>query len=130
MLRGMATVTYYAEDHEAAKAWYTEFLGMEPYFERPGYFEFRIGDYQHELGVIDAKFAPGKQTEPGGEIVRWHVDDLEGTFARLLELGAKEYEPITERGPGFVTASVVDPFGNVLGVMTNVHYLAVLAERS
>ncbi|KDN24184.1 VOC family protein [Amycolatopsis rifamycinica] len=130
MLRGMATVTYYAEDHEAAKAWYTEFLGVEPYYGVPGYFEFRIGDYQHELGIIDRRYAPFAHAEPGGEIVRWHVDDLEATFARLLELGAKEYEPIIERGPGFVTASVVDPFGNVLGIMTNVHYLAVLAERS
>ncbi|WP_199853225.1 hypothetical protein [Plantactinospora sp. BC1] len=31
-----------------------------------------------------------------------------------------------ERGPGFVTASVVDPFGNILGVMENQHYLEVL----
>ncbi|MEV7098816.1 VOC family protein [Amycolatopsis sp. NPDC051045] len=130
MLRGMATVSYYAADHEAAKAWYTEFLGLEPYFQRPGYAEFRIGDYQHEFGLIDRKYAPATQDAPGGEIVYWHVDDLEATVARLLELGAKEFEPITERGPGFVTASVADPFGNVLGVMTNVHYLAVLAERS
>jgi predicted enzyme related to lactoylglutathione lyase len=126
----MATVSYYAADHEAAKAWYTEFLGVEPYFQRPGYAEFRIGDYQHELGLIDREYAPATQDGPGGEIVYWHVDDLEATVARLLELGAKEFEPITERGPGFVTASVADPFGNVLGVMTNVHYLAVLAERS
>lgn len=130
MLRGMATVSFYADDHEAAKAWYTEFLGIEPYFTVPGYAEFRIGDYRHEFGIIDRRYAPAKQDGPGGEIVFWHVDDLEATVARLLELGAKEYEPITERGPGFVTASVVDPFGNVLGVMTNVHYLAVLAERS
>jgi len=40
-------------------------------------------------------------------------------------LGATEYQPITKRGEGFVTASVVDPFGNVLGVMYNQHYLAV-----
>lgn len=130
MLRGMATVTYYAEDHEAAKAWYTEFLGIEPYFTVPGYFEFRIGDYRHELGVIDRKYAPGTPDGPGGQVVHWHVDDLEATFARLLALGAKEFEPVTVRGEGFVTASVVDPFGNVLGIMTNGHYLAVLAERS
>ena len=34
-----------------------------------------------------------------------------------------------ERGPGFVTASVVDPFGNILGVMVNQHYLDVLSSR-
>ena len=126
MLRGMATVSYFADDHAAAKRWYTEFLGIEPYFERPGYAEFRIGDYQHELGLIDRKYVPASMGGPSGEIVYWHVDDLEATVARLTELGAKEYEPITERVPGFVTASVVDPFGNVLGVMTNAHYLDVL----
>ncbi len=130
MLRGMATVSYFADDHAAAQAWYTEFLGIEPYFQRPGYAEFRIGDYQHELGLIDRQYVPASMGGASGEIVYWHVDDLDATVARLHELGAEEYEPSTERGPGFVTASVVDPFGNVLGVMTNVHYLAVLAERS
>ncbi|NEW37168.1 VOC family protein, partial [Nocardia cyriacigeorgica] len=63
-------------------------------------------------------------------IVHWHVDDLQAAFDRLLALGATEYDPITERGAGtgFVTASVVDPFGNVLGIMSNPHYLEVLAE--
>ncbi|MGW5724234.1 VOC family protein [Amycolatopsis sp. NPDC003865] len=126
----MATVSYFADDHAAAQAWYTEFLGIEPYFQRPGYAEFRIGDYRHELGLIDRKYVPASVGGASGEIVYWHVDDLDATVARLKELGAKEHEPITERGPGFVTASVVDPFGNVLGVMTNAHYLAVLAERS
>ena len=56
----------------------------------------------------------------------WHVDDLAGTVERLLAMGATEYQPLREQGPGFVTASVVDPFGNILGVMTNVHYLEVL----
>jgi hypothetical protein len=44
-------------------------------------------------------------------------------------MGAKEYEALTRRGEaGFVTASVVDPFGNVLGVMYNPHYLEVLGS--
>jgi hypothetical protein len=36
---------------------------------------------------------------------------------------AKQLDGVRERGPGFVTASVVDPFGNVLGIMYNRHYL-------
>ena len=48
----------------------------------------------------------------------------------MLALGAKEHAPITEQGDGFITASVVDPFGNVLGLMYNQHYLAILAESS
>ncbi|MFF9911930.1 VOC family protein [Streptomyces sp. NPDC013457] len=131
MLRGLTTVSFWADDLTAAKAWYTELLGLEPYFERPGYAEFRIGDYQHELGLIDRAYAPaGPATgEPGGAIVYWHVDDVRATLDRLLSLGAKEYEPLTPRGPGFVTASVTDPFGNVLGVMQNQHYVDVLRGR-
>jgi predicted enzyme related to lactoylglutathione lyase len=133
-LRGFSTISFWTDDVPAAVAWYTEFLGIEPYFERPGpdgrpaYVEFRIGDYQAELGLVDRKFAPaGSATEPGGAIMYWHVDDLNATVERLLSMGAKEYQPITPRGDeGFVTAAVVDPFGNVLGVMYNPHYLDVL----
>jgi hypothetical protein len=46
----------------------------------------------------------------------------------VLALGAKEHAPITEQGDGFITASVVDPFGNVLGLMYNQHYLDILAN--
>jgi predicted enzyme related to lactoylglutathione lyase len=132
MLRGLTTVSFYADDMAAATKWYAELLGIEPYFTRPvdgppAYVEFRIGDYQHELGLIDRRFAPPRAaTGPGGAVVFWHVDDVAAAFERLLALGASEYEPVTERGPGFVTASVVDPFGNVLGVMYNQHYLDIL----
>jgi hypothetical protein len=60
--------------------------------------------------------------------MHWHVDDLDATVARLVSMGAEVHHPITPRGDtGFVTASVVDPFGNVLGVMSNPHYLDILA---
>jgi len=131
MLRGLTTISFWADDLEAAKAWYTEVLGIEPYYVVPeGYAEFRIGDYQHELGLIDRRFAPaGMPREPGGAVIYWHVDDLHGSYARLLAMGASEYQPITERGEGFVTAAVVDPFGNVLGIMYNQHYLNVLGAQ-
>jgi predicted enzyme related to lactoylglutathione lyase len=129
-LRGLATISFWADDLDAATKWYAELLGIQPYFERPGYREFRIGDYQHELGLIDRAYAPHTTSEPGGVIAYWHVDDLPGTLEKLLAMGATEYEPLRERGPGFITASVVDPFGNVLGIMTNRHYLEVLAEKA
>ena len=129
MLRGMATLSFWAADHEAAKRWYTEFLGMAPYFERPGYVEFRVGDYSHELGIIDSRYAPPGQTDsPSGAILYWHVDDVDAVRQRLLALGATEHEPPTVRGEGWTTASVVDPFGNILGIMTNPHYLEVLGS--
>lgn len=127
MLRGLTTVSFYAADLGAASAWYAELLGIDPYFNQPGYIEFRIGDYEHELGIIDSKYAPvGSARSVGGEITFWHVDDLAATVRKLLSMGATVYEPQTERGAGFVTASVVDPFGNILGVMYNPHYLEIL----
>ena len=111
-------------------------LGIEPYFVRsvagaPAYIEFRIGDYQHELGIIDRRFSPHPDaSSPGGAITYWHVDDVESAVKRLVSLGATLHEDVTTRGPGFVTASVVDPFGNILGVMYNEHYLEILEFRS
>jgi predicted enzyme related to lactoylglutathione lyase len=133
VLKGIATITFYANDHDAAKKWYIEFLGISPYLDTPGYFEFRIGDYKHELGIIDGRFAPGGGPKPAaGAVTYWHVDDLKATVERLISMGATEYEPITVRGDGtlgFVTASVVDPFGNIIGIMTNPHYLEILHNK-
>ncbi|GAA1554383.1 VOC family protein [Kribbella sancticallisti] len=137
MLRGFATVSFFVQDMAAAKAWYTELLGIEPYFARPeigtpAYLEFRFGDFQCELGLIDAKYSPhGVSDQPAGAIIYWHTDDLEGTVERLLSLGATLNESITARGDtGFRTASVVDPFGNIIGVMYNPHYLEILETLS
>jgi predicted enzyme related to lactoylglutathione lyase len=134
MLRGMATVSYWADDLKAARRWYAELLGVEPYFERPdaenpAYVEIRIGDAQDELGIIDRKYAPpGGPAGPGGAVLYWHVDDIEATLARLKAMGATDYQPLTPREAGFITASVVDPFGNILGVMVNPHYLEMLGS--
>mgnify|MGYP001092739050 CR=1 FL=1 len=131
-LRGMATVSFWADDVAAARAWYTELFGIEAYFQRPdsahpAYVEFRIGDSEDEFGIIDRRYAPkAMRPGPGGAVLFWHVDDIEAAFARLIALGAREYEPITSRGDtGFVTASVLDPFGNILGIMYNPHYVAM-----
>jgi catechol 2,3-dioxygenase-like lactoylglutathione lyase family enzyme len=138
MFRGFATISFSADDLAAARDWYSELLGVEPYYAfppspaAPAYLEFRVGDDQDELGIIDRRYAPAAAVtaEPGGAVLFWHVDDLAGTLATLLRMGAVEYEPLTEREAGFATASVVDPFGNVLGIMHNPHYLEVLAARA
>src|SRR5687767_9629548 len=113
-LRGVATINIFADDVKAARKWYAELLGIEPYFERPdaanpAYVEFRLGDYQHELGIIDSKYKPkGAAAGAGGAIVLWHVDDIEAMLERVKGMGAKEYDPLTPREAGFITASVVD----------------------
>ena len=137
LLRGMATVNFWADDVVAARDWYAALLGVEAYFqmpsaEQPAYVEFRIGDSADEIGIVDRRYAPrGMQPGPGGAILFWHVDDIAAAFARLKEMGATEHDPVTKRGKGgFVTASVLDPFGNILGIMYNPHYLEVVGGRA
>jgi predicted enzyme related to lactoylglutathione lyase len=136
MLRGLTTVNLFADNVAAAQAWYAELLGIEPYFVRhmdgePAYVEFRVGDYEHELGLVDSRFSAHDRSEkPGGTVTYWHVDDVLASFERLVSMGATVHENPIERGPGFVTASVIDPFGNILGVMYNRHYLEILDSRT
>jgi predicted enzyme related to lactoylglutathione lyase len=133
MFRGFATISFYADDLTAAGDWCSRLLGVEPYYAHPhppaapAYVEFRVGEDGDELGII----AAGAATGPGGAVMHWHVDDLKATVEILLRMGATEYQPIIHHGDGsgFVTASVVDPFGNILGVMHNPHYLQVLAAQ-
>jgi len=107
---------------------------MEPYIQRPdaespAYVEFRLGDYEHELGIIDRCYLPEETRAAGGGVIaRWHVDELPGVLHRLRELGARDNEPVIEREAGFVTASVIDPFGNILGLISSPHYLPKLAD--
>ncbi|WP_354644385.1 VOC family protein [Kitasatospora camelliae] len=120
--RGLATIRYHAEDLAAARRWYTEVLGVEPYFAQPDYIEFRLGDHAQELGISRTPSAPA------GVVAYWHVDEVDAVMERLLKLGARPHEPLRDYGP-FRAGAVLDPFGNILGVMHNPHYLEVLAAR-
>ncbi len=124
-LKGVATISIWADKHTEAVAWYTKLLGTKPYFERPGYVEFRLGDKQTELGIIDRAYAPHMTFPdgPSGVVLYWHVDDIKGAYELALKQGATELQAPEDRGHDFVTATVVDPFGNILGLMHNPHYL-------
>src|SRR5262245_30992227 len=81
ILRGVTTVVYQAADLDAAVEWYSKALETEPYFVRkPRYVEFRIGDFQHELGILAAETGAA----PSGVIAYWAVDDVEAAYQRLL----------------------------------------------
>jgi predicted enzyme related to lactoylglutathione lyase len=123
MLRGLTSRQLFVDDVAAAERWYTDVLGIEPYFRSehaglpPGHIGFRVGVTESELGVTDRKLAPeGLGTGPGGTVTYWQVDDVAAAFDRLVSMGAEPLQPPTELSKGFVIASVVDPFGNVLGL--------------
>ncbi|WP_231442382.1 VOC family protein [Brevibacterium zhoupengii] len=126
-LKGMTTMVLTAEDVDKAAEWYSDLLGIAPYFRQPeegpaAYVEFRIGADEDELGIMNRAYAPEGTTSGSSSITYWYVDDVEDALAKLLAHGAKTHMPVTPRGPEFVTASVIDPFGNVLGLMYSPHW--------
>ena len=114
MLKGLRTVTYPAPDMNAAKAWYTEALGVAPHFDQPFYVGFAVGGF--ELGL-----APGGPTY-GGTVAYWGVDDIASEVVRLKNLGATVKNDISDVGDGIKVAQMNDPFGNVLGLIYNPNF--------
>ncbi|MFO0809667.1 MAG: hypothetical protein U0746_13665 [Gemmataceae bacterium] len=116
MFQGLRTAGYSAPDLDRAKAWYTTVLGYGPYFDDSCYVGYNVGGY--ELGLIPDATASG----PGGSTVFWGVPDASAAYERLLSLGATPYEPVKDVGGNIKIGSVLDPFGNVLGVIENPHF--------
>jgi predicted enzyme related to lactoylglutathione lyase len=110
MLQGLRTICYPVADLAVGKAWYTEVAGKPPYFDEPFYVGFEINGF--ELGLI-----PDGQPGATGATTYWSVPDVAAELQRLLELGAILRDPVTDVGGGIQVASVLDPFGNVLGVI-------------
>src|SRR5688500_15958421 len=117
MLQGIRTIIYEVSDIAKAKEWYSEVLGKAPYFDEPYYVGFNVGGY--ELG-LDPN-APEKSGQ-GGVRAYWAVDDAQGAFDRLIELGATEHSAVQDVGEGILVGSVLDPFGNILGIIFNPHF--------
>jgi predicted enzyme related to lactoylglutathione lyase len=57
-------------------------------------------------------------------VTYWGVSDAEAAYAHLLALGASAYQPVQEVGGGIKLGAVVDPSGNILGVVENPHFAA------
>jgi len=121
MFHGLRTIVYPVSDLGAARAWYSAALGIQPYFEEPFYVGFHVGGC--ELG-LDPNGVSGSG-DGSGPITYWGVDSAEHALAQLLAQGAAEHQAVTDVGGGILVASVLDPFGNVLGVIENPHYTSI-----
>lgn len=124
--RGVSTVVLSAQDVAAARDWYADLFGLAAYFDTPAYAEFRVGPHEHEIGILDRRYAGAGWTEEPDDVARgvvvhlW-VDDADAALAHLVAHGAREHQParhFSDPATGYRGGSVVDPFGNVLGVIT------------
>ena len=114
---GLRTSIYRVTDMEKAKAWYSQVLGSDPYFDQPFYIGFEIAGY--ELGLQPDKVT-GKKAD--NIHVYWGVEDILKSHGRLLTLGAKPHTNPENVGDGIWVATVKDPWGNVFGIIQNPHF--------
>ncbi len=117
MLEGLRSQIYQVADLAAAKAWYTELLGIAPYFDQPFYVGFNVGGY--ELGLQPSADPDADQAR--GAVTYWGVPDADAASAHLLALGATEHQPVQDVG-GIKLGAVTAPQGNILGVIENPHF--------
>jgi predicted enzyme related to lactoylglutathione lyase len=115
---GLRTAICIVNDMEAAKAWYSKILGLEPYFDEPFYIGFEVAGY--ELGIMPEETKHDIKSD--NVQIHWGVSDIHASYQRLLSLGATvNYEP-TEVGGGIWVATVKDPWNNVFGIIQNPHF--------
>jgi len=120
MFLGLRTAIYHVNDIEKGKAWYTEVLGVKPYFDQPFYVGFNVAGY--ELGLQPEGESP--LDKAAGAVAYWGVENAEASFKRILELGAATHEAVQDVGGGIKVATVKDPFGNVFGIIENPNFKA------
>jgi predicted enzyme related to lactoylglutathione lyase len=118
MFLGLRTAIYHVDDLDKGKRWYSEVLGVVPYFDQPFYVGFNVAGY--ELGLQPG--APTSNDKADGAVAYWGVDDAVAACERILELGATIHEALQDVGEGIKVATVKDPFGNIFGIIENPNF--------
>ncbi len=111
MFLGLRTVVFPAPDLAASKAWWTEALGIEPYFDEPFFVGFNPGGY--ELGLNPAG------DPAAGPDTYWGVRDIAAEAERLIALGAVVVAAVEEVGDGIKLGTFRNPGGDVFGLIEN-----------
>jgi predicted enzyme related to lactoylglutathione lyase len=110
-VQGIKTVLHPVSDIDKAQAVYTALLGVAPQAASSYYVGYDVAG-QH-IGLLPGG-GPQGLTSP---VAYWHVDDIEAKLAEVTAAGATIKDATNEVGGGRVVASVIDPDGNVLGLI-------------
>lgn len=114
MFLGLRTVIYPAPDLAASKAWFTDLLGIQPYFDEAFYVGYAVAGYELALDPAgDPKL---------GAITYWGVADAGFGLQQLVDAGASARGEVQDVGGDIRVATVVEPGGSVLGIIENPHF--------
>jgi predicted enzyme related to lactoylglutathione lyase len=111
---GLRSLIYPAPDLASSKKWWSEILGVDPYFDDGGYVGFNLAGY--ELGLNSWS------TELKGPVTYLGVDDLEAAVSKLQDQGARVLLEPMDVGGGIRLADLISPQGEVFGLIFNPHF--------
>src|SRR6478672_661383 len=129
---GYHSVTPYLAVEDAANAidWYKQSLAASEIlrFEhggKIGHAEIKIGD---SIVMLSDEWPEGGHLSPktqGGTTVglMLYVNDVDDTFRRAIDAGAKEERPVQDQFYGDRSGTLVDPFGHKWTISTHVEDL-------
>jgi predicted enzyme related to lactoylglutathione lyase len=105
MAENIKILVYPTKDLEASKAFFTTFLGAQPYADAEYYVGYRVGEL--EIGL-----------DPHGQAVVAYIEvaDIKKSLQSLLDAGATTSQDVKDVGGGLLIAQVKDTNGNVLGL--------------
>ncbi len=116
---GLRTVIYKVGDINKAKDWYIKAFDTQPYFDEHFYVGFNIGGY--ELG-LQPENNPTID-KPESVVAYWGVENIQKVYEFLINLGATEHEKPYSVGGEIMTATVKDPWGNIIGLIYNPEFI-------
>jgi predicted enzyme related to lactoylglutathione lyase len=106
MAQTINLIVYPVRDREKAKAFYSRFLGAEPYVDSAYCTGYKVGN--QEVGLD-----PNSKVGP---IVYTDVKDIKRSLQAMIEVGAEVVQDVKEVGGGLLIAQVRDIDGNVVGL--------------
>lgn len=112
MFTALKAIAYQVADLGRAKLWYTTILGKEPALDSPFAVVFLLGDSVLSLVPAGDHTPETKQNA----VAHWSVEDADSARLQLLAAGAAARGEVMTGALGNRNATVVNPFGNILGI--------------
>jgi len=106
MAKNIILIVYPVKDVEKAKAFYSKFLGAEPYVASSYYVGYRVGE-------IEVGLDPNSKVGP---IAYTDVKDIKSSLQAMVKVGAEVVQDAKEVGGGLLIAQIKDVDGNVVGL--------------
>lgn len=105
----VSLIVYPVSDMSAAKRFFRELVGADPYADSPYYVGYKNGSM--EIGLV-----PNRENTAPAALAYWTVGDIAASVKSLVDAGGTMVQDITDVANGLLVASVKEPNGSVVGL--------------